>query len=221
MFTRAAIVAVVFGSCVLPATAQENGGWGLGITGGTLGVGPQITYRPGPNFGARASATFLTLSRDTDVDDIEYGGDADVRSYGAMFDWYPTGAGLRISLGGRFNDTEVDLIATPTTGVTVGDTTYTPQQLGTLRGTVAFDNEFAPALTIGYGGKVGQGFTFGAEVGVMWSGSARIENLRATGPLAATPQLQADIDTEEQSIEADLDDYDLWPILQLEFQYRF
>jgi hypothetical protein len=219
MFAGAAIV-IVFGSCALPAAAQEDGRWGFGVTGGTLGVGPQLTYRAGPHFGVRANATFLSLSRDAEVDDIDYSGDADLRSFGAAVDWYPTGAGLRVSLGGRVNDTSVDLDAAPTTGVTVGDTTYTPQQLGALAGTVTVD-EFAPLLTVGYGGKLGQGFTFGAEVGVMWQGAPRIDNLRATGPLAGTTLLQADIEREEQRIQDELDEYELWPIVQLEFQYRF
>ena len=220
MFVRTVIVGIAAGACAWPAAAQEEGRWGWGITGGTLGVGPQLTYRAGPHFGLRANATFLSLSRDAEVDDIDYGGKADLRSYGAALDWYPTGAGLRISLGGRVNETEVDLTAAPATSVTVGDSTYTPQQLGTLAGDVTVD-DFAPSLTIGYGGRLGEGFSFGAEIGVLWQGAPRIDNLRATGPFAVTPQLQADIEREEQRIEDDLDDYQLWPIAQLEFQYRF
>jgi len=220
MFTRAAVIGIAFCSCALPVAAQEQGRWGLGITGGTLGVGPQLTYRAGPHLGVRANATFLSLSRDEGVDDIEYSGDADLRSFGAMLDWYPTGGGLRVSLGGRINESEIDLVGAPTTSVTVGDTTYTPQQLGTLAGSVTVD-DFAPTLTIGYGGTLGEGFTFGAEIGVMWQGEPTIDNLHATGPLAVTPQLQADIEREELRIEDELDDFELWPILQVEFQYRF
>jgi hypothetical protein len=205
---------------MVPAVAQEATQWGVGITGGTLGVGPQLAYRFGPRLGLRVNATFLDLSRDADVDDIEYSGAADLRSFGAMLDWYPTGRGLRVSVGGRRNDTQIDLTGAPTSSVTVGDTTYTPQQVGTLAGEVSVDG-FAPTLSIGYGGTLGQGFSFGAEIGVMWQGAPRIENLRATGPFALTPQLQADIEREEQRIEAELDDYELWPIAQLEFQYRF
>jgi hypothetical protein len=219
--TRAAVMCMVLGgSAVLPVAAQEQQQWSLGVTGGTLGVGPQVTYRAGANFGVRANATFLSFSRDEEIDDIEYNGDAQLRSFGAMLDWFPTAGGLRVSLGGRINETEIDLMATPASSVTVGSTTYTPQQVGSLAGDVTVD-EFAPMLTIGYGGQIGPGFTFGAEIGVMWQGAPTIDNLRATGPLAGTALLQADIEREEQRIEAELDDYQLWPIAQLEFQYRF
>jgi len=217
--TRAAVLGSVLGICSVPAMAQETR-WGLGIAGGTLGVGPQVTYRASPHFGVRANATFLSLSHAEAVDDIDYDGDVDLRSFGALLDWYPTGGGLRLSLGARSNENEVGVVGAPGTSVTVGDTTYTPQQVGTLSGTVSFA-EFAPTLTVGYGGTVGEGFTFGAEIGVMWQGAPRINDLRATGPLAGTVLLQADIEREEQRIEAELDDFEVWPILQMEFQYRF
>jgi hypothetical protein len=125
-----------------------------------------------------------------------------------------------MSLGGRVNNTDIDLVGRPSTNVTVGNTTYTPQQIGTLSGTVTTD-DFAPLLSFGYGGKLGEGFTFGAEIGVLWQGEPEIGNLRGTGLLASTPQLQADIEREEREIEDELSDYDMWPILQVEFQYRF
>jgi len=206
-----------------PANAQDNSRdsrWSVGLIGGTLGIGPQVAFRANPYFGVRANAGFLSVSRDEEVDDIDYDGELDLNSYGAMLDWFPTGGGLRISFGGRVNDTEIDLVGSPTTSVTVGNTTYTPQQIGNLSGTVTTD-DFAPLLTIGYGGTVAEGFTLGAEIGVLWQGEPKIGDLRATGLLASSPQLQADIEREEREIENDLSDYDLWPILQVEFLYRF
>jgi hypothetical protein len=212
-------IASVAGVLATPASAQDSR-WSVGLTGGTLGVGPQVSFRPIPQFGVRANAGFLSVSRDEEVDDIDYDGDLNLNSYGAMLDWFPTGGGLRISLGGRVNNTDIDLVGRPTTSVTVGNTTYTPQQIGTLSGTVTTD-DFAPLLTIGYGGTLAEGFTIGAEIGVLWQGEPEIGNLRGTGLLANTPQLQADIEREEREIEDDLSDYDMWPILQVEFLYRF
>jgi hypothetical protein len=201
------------------AVAQDNG-WSVGVTGGTLGVGPQVAFRPNEHFGIRANAGFLSVSRDEEVDDIDYDGDLDLNSFGAMLDWHPFGGGFRISAGGRANNNEVDLVGAPASNVTIGDTTYTPQQVGTLRGTVTTD-DFTPALSVGYGGTLGEGFTFGAELGLLWQGEPEIGNLRATGLLAGVPQFRADIEREERRIEAELDDYELWPILQIELSYRF
>jgi hypothetical protein len=202
------------------AAVAQDARWSVGITGGTLGVGPQVAFRPNEHVGIRANAGFLSVSRDETVDEIDYDGDLKLNSFGAMLDWYPAGGGFRISVGGRANNNEVALVGAPGTNVTIGDTVYTPEQVGTLRGTVTTD-DFAPALSIGYGGTLGKGFTFGAELGVLWQGEPNIDNLRATGPLASTPQFQADIEREQRRIEDEVDDYELWPILQVEISYRF
>ena len=215
-----AILGMSVAACMsMPASAQE-GQWSLGLTGGTLGAGPELSYRASTHLGLRVNAGFLSVSRDEEVDDIDYDAKLDLNSYGGMIDWYPTGGGFRISLGGRVNNNEINLKGTPTTSVTVGNTTYTPQQVGTLAGTLTTD-EFAPTLTLGYGGTIATGFTLGVEAGVMWQGKPKIDNLRATGLLANTQQFQADIQREQREIESDLDGYELWPILQVEFLYRF
>lgn len=203
-----------------PVRAQQEGQWSAGVAGGSLGIGPELSYRPNEHVGVRVNAVWLGVSRDEDIDDIDYDGDLDLNSFGALLDWYPTGGGFRVSIGGRINNTEIGVVGRPATSVTVGDTTYTPQQIGTLSGTVTMD-DFAPQLTIGYGGALAKGFTLGVELGVLWQGQPQIDNLRATGLLADVPQLQADIEREEQEIENELEDYELMPILQVELLYRF
>ncbi|HEY0685442.1 MAG TPA: hypothetical protein VGD45_24100 [Steroidobacter sp.] len=204
----------------MSAAVAQDSRWSVGVTGGTLGVGPQVMFRPNEHLGIRANAGFLSVSRDEEVDDIDYDGDLELSSFGAMLDWYPLGGGFRISVGGRANNNEIGLKGQPTTNVTIGDTTYTPQQVGALSGTVTTD-DFTPALTLGYGGTLAKGFTFGAEIGLLWQGEPSIENLRGTGLLANASQFQADIEREERRIEEELDDYELWPILQIEVSYRF
>lgn len=218
-WTACCAVALAAGLVTQPAQAQ-NARWALGITGGTLGVGPQLAFRPNAHVGVRVNAGVLSVSRGEEVDDIDYDGDLDLDSFGAMLDWYPAGGSLRVSIGGRINDNEIGIVGRPATSVTVGNTTYTPQQIGTLSGTVTTD-DFAPQLTIGYGGTLAKGFTLGAEIGVLWQGRPQIDDLRSTGLLASTPLLQADIEREEREIEDEIDDYELWPILQIELVYRF
>jgi hypothetical protein len=203
----------------LSASAQESQ-WSLGISGGSLGAGPEVSYRFADRFGVRANAGFLSFDRDESVDDIEYNGDLELNSLGAMFDFYPTGGGFRISFGGRINNNEVDLVGTPAEPVTVGDTVYSPAQVGTLTGTVSGD-DFAPAITLGYGGTLAQGFTLGFEIGVMYQGSPQIDGLRATGLLASNPGFLLDIQEEEARIEEEAEDYKYWPVAQVHFLYRF
>ena len=72
-------IASVASVLATPAVAQESR-WSVGLTGGTLGVGPQVSFRPVAHFGVRANAAFLSVSRDEEVDDIEYDGDLNLSS---------------------------------------------------------------------------------------------------------------------------------------------
>ena len=51
-------LAIVASTLATPAIAQESR-WSVGLTGGTLGAGPQVAFRPSPHFGLRANAGFL------------------------------------------------------------------------------------------------------------------------------------------------------------------
>jgi len=130
------------------------------------------------------------------------------------------GGGFRLSAGVRSNNNKVDLIATPASSVTVGNNTYTPAQVGTVSGTVKA-NEFAPTLSLGYGGTLAEGFTIGVELGAMFQGSPKIQNYQATGMLANDPTFQSDLQIERARVQDKVHSYQYWPIAQIELLYRF
>lgn len=203
-----------------PAFAQDNSGGTVhvGVSAGSLGIGPEIGWR-GDNVGVRGSATFFGYSRDVDSDGVEYDGDLKLRSFGGTVDFYPGGGGFRLSAGARISNNRVELKATPTTNVEVGDNVYTPAQIGTLSGDIKA-NKLAPTLTIGYGSGRGQGFSFGIDGGIMLQGSPEVKNLRTSGSLSSAA-LAADIAREEEELEDDIDNFKIYPILQISLGYRF
>ena len=85
----------------------------------------------------------------------------------------------------------------------------------------------APALTLGYGGGMTRGLTFGVEAGVLFQGSVKVKPLTITGscansaPPAGCATLAADLETERLSVNDDIDGYKLYPILQVSVGYRF
>jgi hypothetical protein len=213
-------VALTFLGGTLPAAAAD-GKWTLGLSGGTYGVGPELAYRLGSHAGLRASAGYFSVDQGEELDDIDYDGEIDLNSIGAALDLYPFGGGFRVSLGARINNNEINLEGRPSTNVEIGNVTYTPAQVGSLTGKVTTDS-FAPTLAIGYGGKLAEGFTMGFELGVMFQGSPKIEDLRATnGTLASNPLFLANLAEEERRMEEDAEDFKYWPVLQLQFLYRF
>lgn len=212
---------VVAALAASPAFAQtQNGGATVGVTAGTLGIGPEASVRASENIGVRGNLTFFSLSRSVDSDGINYDGDLRLRSGGAMLDLYPFGGGFRVSAGARVNGNRVGLRATPTENVEVGDETYTPQQIGTLSGDIKA-NGLAPTLTIGFGGGPSRGLKLGIEAGAMLQGSPEVRNLRATGSLASDPAFQQSLRDEEDEVEDDIKNFKLYPILQFSLGYRF
>jgi hypothetical protein len=203
-----------------PSVAQSTPGVSIGVTGGTLGIGPEVAYRISNTLGVRGNATFLSAGRNVESDGIDYDGDLKLQSGGLMLDLFPTGGGLRISAGARIDSNKVKLKATPADDVEVGDETYTPAEVGVLSGHVKA-NSFAPTLTIGWAGGMARGVSFGIEAGGMFHGSPKVRDLHATGTLASNPDFQASLREEEREVEDDLDQYKIYPIVQIAVGYRF
>lgn len=210
-------------AAAMPALAQaQTSTFSVGVSGGTLGAGPEVTARVSPLLGVRGSATFLSFSHSVDGDDIEYDGDLKLASVGAALDVHPFGNGFRVSAGARYNRNRVKLNATPgiAESVEIGGSTYTGSQIGNLNGTVKV-KEFAPTLTLGYGSNLTRGVTFGIDAGVMFEGKPRVRNLRASGPISSDPSFQIALAREEQDIRDDVEKYDIFPIVQLSLGYAF
>ncbi|MFD1787326.1 hypothetical protein ACFSC3_07055 [Sphingomonas floccifaciens] len=220
-----AAVALLLMAFSAPASAQadsEDTGPVVSVaaTAGTLGAGPQIGLRFSDRVGVRADAAFLSASADFDSDDITYGGDLKLKSFGAMVDLYPFGGAFRLSAGARINQNRVDVRATPTGTVEVGDTTYTAAQVGTLTGG-ADVKKLAPALTLGWGGSKRKGFFFTAEGGVLFQGAARLREFRASGTLQNDANFKASLERERVSLQDDISKVKVYPIAQLGLGWRF
>lgn len=203
----------------MPAHAQ-TGGAHVGVTGGTLGIGPELGYRFSGSFGVRGSATFLGLNREVETDNVDYDGDLRLRSFGGTVDVYPFGGGFRVSAGGRVNRNRIDLEARPTADVRIGNLTFTPAQIGILTGDVEA-NKFAPLITIGWGGGLSNGLKFGIDAGAMFQGSPRVSQLRSTGSFANNAIFQTALELERREIEDDIRRFKVYPVLQASLSYMF
>lgn len=219
------MVAAIATWAAVPAMAQDTavGDQGarisVGVTGGTLGIGPEVGVRVADHFGVRGNATFLGFSGDYDSDDITYNGRLKLKSYGVMADLYPFGSHFRVSAGARINRNRVDLSATPTGTTEIGGVEYTAAQIGTLRGR-GETKKVAPALTLGWSGAKRRGFMFGFDAGVLFQGAVRVREFRATGALANDANFRANLEAERRDLQDDVDDYKIYPIVQLSIGYR-
>lgn len=214
-------ISLILGTLLLsatatPAFAQDAARVTASLMGGSLGIGPELAYRASDMFGVRGNATFLSFSQSFDSNDLDYDGKVKLRSGGVMVDIYPFNGGFRLSAGGRVNGNKGRVVATPTGPVTINGVRYTPAQVGTLSGRAATKN-FAPMLTLGYGGGIRSGLAFGVDAGAMFQGTVRLRDFAASNAMIR-PQ---DIEAERRDLQDDIDGYKVYPVLQFSLGYRF
>lgn len=203
------------------ATAGDN--VSIGIKAGTLGLGLEATWRPIP---------WLDLRGGFNIYDYEDGGSQAGINYNATLQlktYYVTGNFLfplspfRISVGAFSNGNEFQMVSMNQTSFDIGNDTYTPAEVGTLRSTTSFD-DVAPYLGVGFdfsiAGKVGLNLDFG----VLWQGEPAV-TLTSDGTLASDPILGpiflAELEAERLQLEAEFADYKAFPVISLGFFVNF
>lgn len=189
----------------------------VGVTAGTFGVGPEVTYRANRTVGLRVGAGFLKASRGIQSDGVQYQGDLKLSSWGMMVDLYPFRGHFRVSAGFRVNKgTRLNMVATPAGPTTIGNTTYTPAQIGNLSGTVRIA-DVAPVATIGWAGGLTKGVKFGFDVGAMLSGSPNMREISASNSAISA----ADINAQKDKINRELGKITVYPVVQASLGYAF
>jgi hypothetical protein len=216
------IAMLLAAAAATPAAALVPGtGLSVGVTGGTLGVGPEIGYRLNPLLGVRASATFLGLSGHGDVRDYRYQGHAHLGNFGGMVDLHPFLNGFRLSAGVRsIHANHIRIRGMATSDQTYGGVTYTPDEAGTVSGKVRA-RSVAPIVTIGYARTVLPGLHLGLDGGVLFQGHPRVTSIATTGELATNPAAQDSLSDQVAKLRDRVRDYPYYPVAQLSLGYRF
>jgi hypothetical protein len=116
------------------------------------------------------------------------------------------------------NDNQFALTATPASNVVIGNTSYTPAQVGTLNTKATFDDV---AYFVGAGLKFELGpLETALEAGVYAQGKPKVA-YTATGLLAANPAFQSDLEIESAKIVDELDPAQYWPMVTLQARWKF
>lgn len=208
---------------VQPAAAG-NSGVALGLKGGTLGAGVEATVRLTDKLNFRIGGNQYSKDETAVEDDIEYDIEVNLSSVAALFDWHPFDGGFRITAGALLNGNELDFEARPAADYEIGGIIYTEADLGRLDGEVTFD-DVAPYASIGWGNAVGENknITFSVEIGAVFQGEPEVD-LTATGgnpALYSTPEFQAAIQKEEDDLQDELDEYEIYPVAAIGISYHF
>ena len=216
MFRR---VLTMSGLMMLGATALAED-QALGVKAGALGLGVEYTYNLTERLSVRGGINGSQFGFDAEEAGIEYDVDWVWDSVAVAVDFHPRRNALRLTLGVLSNDNALETASRLSGSVTVGDTTYTPAEVGTLRGTVGFDDT-APFAGVGWDwSRAKQRFGVSFDLGVVSQGSP-VVSLTADGSLIGDPAFQSDLAAEELELQESLDDLDLAPYVTLGFIFRF
>ena len=135
--------------------------------------------------------------------------------YNVGIDLYLNGA-VRLGGGILFRSGDPEVTGEFTAPQDIGGTTFTPQQLGTLRG-VLDSKDRAPYLLIGFGRHTARGVGLFLDLGVPFVGDPTVRLSASGGSLSddADPLMTA-LRQEAAEFESDMRGYlKVWPILSL------
>lgn len=201
--------------------SHADGAVDVGVSVGTLGVGPEIGYVFVPNqFDARLSSGFFNYNYNQTSSGVAYNGNLTMQSVSALADWHPFAGSFRLTGGLAYNGNSASLSAQPAGGTyTFNGNTYTSQQVGTANAKVSF-NPVDPYIGIGWGDdSLKSGFHFTSDIGIMYQGSPNVA-LSATNP-TNNAQLAADVQAARASLQSRLSSYQLYPVVSVGIDYRF
>ncbi|MEJ2647462.1 MAG: hypothetical protein P8016_03510 [Sedimentisphaerales bacterium] len=196
---------------------QDSRRFAVAGKSGTLGFGGELTVGLATDINARVGMNGLDFDfDDQEIEDVTYKVGVDLSSISALVDWHIFDDNFHLT-GGFINmNNEFNLDARPSHSVEIGDTIYSPSDIGTLTGKAEIDG-LSPYLGVGWGNPMQSnrrwGFTL--DLGVAFTDSPDV-SLNSTGIVS-----QADLSKERQKIEDDLDFIRIYPVISLGLFIRF
>lgn len=205
------------GACLLlaaisisaPLRAQDIG---VAAHVGTMGLGGDVAVMVLDKLGARASLNYFPFDINFEASDIDYSFDLPSPQFLLLADFYPAGQ-FRLSGGLMISATNFGGTAELAESVEIGNTTYTPAQIGTLTATLA-TRDVSPYIGIGVGNPTAKRIGFFLDLGVAFHGNPEV-SAEADGPVASLSSFQADLDEEVEEIQDDVENIIIYPVLSI------
>ncbi|HEX6994105.1 MAG TPA: hypothetical protein VF339_08150 [Gammaproteobacteria bacterium] len=211
----------VLATAAFAATVAVAEDHALAAKAGLLGLGVEYTHSIGDLWAVRVGWNGSQVGFDAEESGIEYDFDVVWDSFAVGVDLHPTRGPLRLFAGLLRNDNRLEAEALLDDEITVGDTTYAADDVGTLFGRVAFDDSAAFAgVGWDWSRRRARGVGVSFDIGVVSQGSPKV-TLRASGPIADVPQFEDDIAAEEAELTDAVDDFDLLPFASIGVVFRF
>lgn len=209
--------------------AQADNVGGMSAKLSTLGVGAEYHYPINNNWGVSAGLYGYKYSRNETKSDIKYDADLKLRHFAVLGHYYPWQNGFHLSGGIVLNGTKLSATGNSNSNRSfdIGDGTYTAAQIGSVNAEADF-RKIAPYFGVGYetgGDRMKEGLSFTADLGVMFTGSPRVDITpncnQGFEALCNNASFKANVEKERASLRNDIDGFKAYPVLSIGLQYRF
>ena len=220
MYLRKSAIAAAGLVLALGVPTEARAQVGIGARASTLGVGVELSYRLSKGIGVRIGGNLFELSKDAAIENIDYRITPHLENGTAIVDLFPVGGAFHLSGGFLLNNNRVKMVARVNQNIDIGGTTYTPQQVGSLIGTLSF-RKIAPYFGLGFGGRGRFAVLFDLGVGI--TGTPRI-GLVGNTSLTGTSKADFDANVAEElaQVRSEIDGKSylkFHPVLSLGFRF--
>lgn len=220
---------VIAATCLTALTFQGAAQAQVGVTASvsTIGFGLHASIPlKDAAWNARFGVNALSQSIEESTDDVNYDFKLKVAMVDALVDYFPMNGGFRVTGGIVYNGNKFEASGRPNGNgtYTFNDNTYPASSVGSVNADVTF-NKVAPYLGIGWGNAVAadKGWGFSSDVGVVFQGKPKsaLSNSGCTAGAAVCNRLATDIQAENRSLQAEMDDFKLLPVVRIGVSYKF
>lgn len=204
-------------------TRPDASPFALSIDAGTTGLGGSLWITASDHVTLTLGYAAFEFDDDYSTDEADYAATADLANAHALLNWHPWAGGFHLSAGAILADNQVDAVATPASGASFEFNGI--EYPATLVGNLTADGELAdgvvPYAGLGWSSRPRHdGWGMFATIGAMFSGSVEVA-LAADGPLASDPLFQQNLALEEQELQDELDQYEIFPVVRVGVMFRF
>ncbi|WP_269532784.1 hypothetical protein [Chitinimonas sp. BJYL2] len=203
---------------LLLALAAPAHALGVGVRGGTNGIGGDIGFDIAPTLLGRVGYSGLNLSQTIDDTDVRYDGKVKLNNLSALVDFSPLGP-FRLTGGVVYAKNRIGLTGRPTNGTyELNGTQYNAADIGSVTGSVEGKRKLAPYVGVGYGNVSGLGVNFYTDIGVILQGGGKAAlNVQCGSAISASQctKIRQDAEAERTRLQDDVSKFKAWPVISL------
>jgi hypothetical protein len=201
------------------SAAQADHNLWMGVKAGSLGFGVEGAWRPIPWFDVRIGANQFTYDDTGSQAGVNYDAELSLDTvYGTANFRFPLSP-MRFTVGAFSNGNELLLTSLDANAIEIGGIVYPGDAVGQLRSVTSFDS-MSPYAGVGFDFDIIDKIGLNLDFGVLMQGDPEV-TLGADGILASDPLFLEQLEAERQELEAEMEDYKIWPVVSVGFTYKF